>query len=320
MLSKLTPFLAGSFALAGAILMGCQSAETAAASDKSDPNLAARQQRRALEATSPAPSARSMTLGAFLDAPLSLQYDRNHVSHRLTQAPHCAGHYTQEPTLRVSSASEAQTIRVEAIAKNDIDMTLAIRHPDGSWSCFDDGAGERNPGGTVDLSEGTHDVFVGSYAPRRALDFDLRAKTVQKIDWTTCEDATLLTVGLNQNETLSGTIVEDLEACSRVLGQPTCLWHLTQRPMACVDLTAKSLVTISTEQNDFDTVLAVQQVGVGGGLGDILMLNDDAAGRPESSVQGTLEPGRYAIFVGSYRFRSEGIYNVRIQTAPVPQR
>lgn len=319
MLSKFTPFLAGSFALAGAILMGCQGAETAVASEKTDPNLAARQQRRALEATAPSPSAQELTLDALLRSPLELQYERNHVSHRLTQAPHCAGHFTQEPTLRVS-VSESQTIRLEAIAKNDIDMTLAIRHADGSWSCFDDGAGDRNPGGTVDFNEGIHDVFVGSYAPRRALDFELRAKPVQRIDWTTCEGATPLTVGLNQTETLSGTIANDLEACSRVLGQPTCLWHLTQRPLACVDLTAHSQVTISTERNDFDTVLAVQQLGVEGGMGDILLLNDDAAGRPESAVQGTLEPGRYAILVGSYRFRSEGNYNVRIQTAPVPQR
>lgn len=309
---------AGFLVLGALVVFGCRGAEDANSSQKPAPAPSLSAAQRAVEAMEPAPAARVRSVDALVGSPETYRVGRDHVSRRLAAAPHCAGHYTAEPTLRLE-VEEAGTLRVEAIAKNDIDMTMAIGRAGGPWSCFDDGAGGRDPGGLLDVEPGLYEIYVGSYAPRRALDYTLRAEKVERVLWQDCAQSEVIPVSAGTNTRLSGAIQDDLVSCSWLLGLPQCLWHLTQTPIACIDVSAEVDLVVSTEDANFDTVLALQQLVPGPALGDLRLLNDDVNQRTLSEVRSLTAPGRYAIFVGSYRHRNDGTYHVRVQ-ASAPQK
>lgn len=74
----------------------------------------------------------------------------------------CAGHITREPTANLFWDGQGGPLYVWA--ESEVDTTIAINLPDGSWACNDDGAGNLNPGLSFDTAlSGRYDIYVGTY-------------------------------------------------------------------------------------------------------------------------------------------------------------
>jgi hypothetical protein len=73
----------------------------------------------------------------------------------------CAGYISSSPSTRLILRTGGD---VSIAAGADEDLTLAVRGPDGSITCNDDGAGGVNPGIQInDAAAGAYDIWVGSY-------------------------------------------------------------------------------------------------------------------------------------------------------------
>lgn len=81
-----------------------------------------------------------------------------------TSAPEdCRGFAAAEPSTVVEIGEPLQFLRV-FVEQGELDTTLAVRRPDGSWLCNDDSYQTHSP--TVDVSNappGTYRVWVGAY-------------------------------------------------------------------------------------------------------------------------------------------------------------
>lgn len=83
----------------------------------------------------------------------------------------CRGYASQAPTaiLRVGAPIAAARIFVQSSQ----DTTLAVQHPDGSFSCDDDGGGSNNPLVSTSLAPGEHRVWVGTFRSNATAEFSM---------------------------------------------------------------------------------------------------------------------------------------------------
>jgi hypothetical protein len=75
----------------------------------------------------------------------------------------CTGFIADAPDYRLNYTAGSFPLLFVAIA--DVDTTLVINGPDGSWYCDDDSDGQLDPRVTFNAPEsGQYDVWVGTYA------------------------------------------------------------------------------------------------------------------------------------------------------------
>lgn len=87
---------------------------------------------------------------------------------------YCAGYTDVSAPDLVLSLSGAEPI-MSIYARSDADLVLAVRAPDGTWSCNDDAQGF-NPGlSLVDAQVGDYLVYVGTYSPGETGTYNLYA-------------------------------------------------------------------------------------------------------------------------------------------------
>lgn len=266
-----------------------------------------------------ASTARTPTL-AFNGTPSAFYYEIAGEQMTTRPATRCGGAFAQAPQLQLVVA-EPTGVQLDAIARNESDLTLAIAHPDGRWSCFDDHLGSTNPSAVLDLNAGTHTVYIGTYTPGQPLHADLNIAPNARIAWEACDQTPIHRIRTGADERFSGQLDASLQACTRVIGATNCLWHLSSLPVVCLDITRPQQLTVTTENATFDTVLAIQEIRPDATTGDLRWLNDDAVNqRGLSAINALIPPGRYAVFVGSYPYRTEGNYDVRVQASEPPRR
>lgn len=82
----------------------------------------------------------------------------------------CAGHVPLSPHVRLE-LDEPRQVRVGAHSEED--LVLLLQRADGSFVCDDDGGEEYDPLLNEDLPPGRHLLWVGTYQPARAAEFDL---------------------------------------------------------------------------------------------------------------------------------------------------
>lgn len=266
-------------------------------------------------------SARVLSVDGALALREPVEASRDLVRLRPEGSP-CAGYFVDGPSFSVQVDAPG-TFFVGAASHNATDMVLALQRPDGSWVCNDDWGSSSDPGAIVDLEEGLHHVYLGSYARMRALSYTPRVEETTRPRWELCEGSTVLDARADDTiVTIEGAITDDMHACQSLLEAPNCGWFLTGTPVVCIDLHEEALLTVATERADFDTVLALQSIqeGPDGPVRGVARLfNDDiSSGNTHSQVEALTQAGRYAVFVGSYRHRTEGSYHVRIHARPQP--
>lgn len=279
---------------------------------------AARDTPVALREVPDAPSTTVLPLSS-IEAPLpvSIVVDSAHIRHRAEDSS-CAGFYASTPSARMN-VERTETVRVSATAKNATDMTLAVRLPDGRWLCNDDGPYGRNPELIATFDPGVVSIYAGSYAARHALDYELLAQSSERPTWPTCAPERSITLAPGVEATMKGALHQPLHRCSWLLEAPSCAWLLPESPAACLEVTEPLTVHARTERSTFDTVMALQAFNAEGEPTSARWLNDDAS--PESSDSGlrvVLPPGRYGVFVGTYRFLTDGVFHLRVSSDRVP--
>ncbi|GGG96259.1 hypothetical protein GCM10007420_09850 [Glycocaulis albus] len=77
---------------------------------------------------------------------------------------YCYGYITREPTMRLTWTGNGEPLFISA--GSDADTLLLVNGPDGGWWCNDDGAGDLNPGVTVDDGpDGVYDIYAATFSP-----------------------------------------------------------------------------------------------------------------------------------------------------------
>lgn len=77
-------------------------------------------------------------------------------------APDCRGFVSSAPDLQLDYDAGDEALYISVLS--DVDTTLVVRMPDGSWACDDDQR-DFNPGLRFDAPEsGIYDIWVGTYA------------------------------------------------------------------------------------------------------------------------------------------------------------
>jgi hypothetical protein len=99
----------------------------------------------------------------FPNDPASVQLQSGGSIDAATLGGACKGFIADAPDYRVNYAAGNFPLIFVAIA--DVDTTLVINAPDGSWYCDDDSDGNLDPRVTFgDPASGQYDVWVGTYA------------------------------------------------------------------------------------------------------------------------------------------------------------
>lgn len=314
--------LAGAVAATG-VAMSCDrpAMVEAQASERKPRRISDESAEQRIVPTVVPPSARVLSVEEAVAHREPVEASRALVRFRPEGSP-CAGYFVEGPSFSLQVDAPG-TFFVGAVSQNETDMVLALQRPDGSWVCNDDWASSSDPGAVVDLEAGLHHVYFGAYARMRALAYTPRVEKTARPRWERCEGSTVLEARADDAvQTVEGRITDDMHACQSLLEAPNCGWFLTGTPVVCIDLQEEALLTVSTERADFDTVLALQAIEQrrdGPVRGSARLFNDDIS--PEnahSQVEALTQPGRYAVFVGSYRHRTEGSYHVRIHARPQP--
>lgn len=298
------------------VLTACSASAGESRGDRKDP--APRGTPRELRQVPDAPATVVLPLStADAAVPSTIRVDSAHVRHRADDSP-CAGFYASTPSARMN-VERVETVRLTATAKNATDMTLAVRLPNGRWLCNDDGPYGRNPELVATLDPGVVSIYAGSYAARHPLDYDLLAQSSERPTWPTCSSERTMTLAPGSDATIKGALHQPLHRCSWLLQATSCAWLLPEAPAVCLEVTEPLTVHARTERSTFDTVMALQAFNADGEPTSTRWLNDDAA--PNSADSGltvVLPPGRYGVFVGTYRFLTDGVFHLRVSSDRVP--
>lgn len=302
-------------------LSGCSAPAIEEARADSGPQKPARAHRAAeasepaIEAYVPAPATRQLRIHEALAPQAPIKISRDSVHWRPKGSP-CAGYYNEAPSLSLT-LTERQTLRIGAAANNRLDMVMAIQREDGHWLCNDDGPGTTDPSLIATLDAGTHHIYFGSYARLRDLDYRIQMERAEVPQWESCEGAHVQRLLPGEAAEFEGQLSEAMHACQWLLDAPNCAWFLPSHPVACIDLPDAVNLDVQTRNADFDTTLVVQQLLLdekGPRRGPARLFNDDMdATDAHSRIAVTTQPGRYAIFVGSYRFRTEGRFELQVR-------
>lgn len=267
----------------------------------------------------PAPPTRSLSLGEALTEQSRIQTSADAQRHQPEGFP-CAGFYPEHAAYRITLAQD-QNLQIGADAHNSTDMTMAIHLENGSWLCNDDAdENTRNPEVFQTLPSGTHTLYFGAYHRFQPLDYTPYIRNAEKPQWARCIDVDVINDPDERTTFLTGEISPDVYKCNWMLGAAHCDWFLPSKADACVDLSAPTDLVVRTQNATFDTTLVIQRVidTADGPIADHFVLrNDDISpNNRHSEIQSELEPGRYLIFVGSYRRQKEGSFELQI--GPIP--
>ncbi|MCA2014008.1 hypothetical protein LCM17_21135 [Cereibacter sphaeroides] len=210
----------------------------------------------------------------------------------------------------VLSLAEGQPL-LSIYARAQADMVMAVRAPDGSWSCNDD-AFELNPGITLsDAQPGDYSVYLGTYAPGEAGQYNLYASAGQAMwDNTTpgggfmapeslnfMADPSVAQLTFGPETRLDPRIIFDIEASqTEAFGMGDgCAGFITpNQPDLVVDTTEGLPQLMVYMVSEADGTLVV--VGPDGQM----HCNDDFEQLNPGVMIPNPTPGRYAVFAGSY--------------------
>lgn len=225
--------------------------------------------------------------------------------------PECSGFLPEGDEgnhLLVVEADQALTLVASPNGMGVMDLVMAIRLPDGSWVCADDG-NDLDPVIARMFPTGEYRVYVGTQSDAMA-PYQLTIRpgiyTPDPIalggrfpppvtDGTPAERTTLGTYGgAILNDGSAQTVLTGQAGGSRAAGEmhPGCSGWIAQVPDHVIDISDQMDVTFRVRSATDTTMLIV-------GPHDSKVCSDDEDGL-NPVVRGTMLPGRYQIFVGTY--------------------
>lgn len=221
----------------------------------------------------------------------------------------CFGYSTIEPSAAIDVGASGP---LYIAAGSDIDLTLAVRGPDGEISCSDDDAGEFNPGVAFDAAApGLYEVWIGTYGagegyPPVWLNVSADAFNTENPYIVSADPA----LPAAQTLRLAGGFRNDPQTLGVIAGGPaqmsgldtSCYGRTSEAPAAALDYRGGALPLFISLGSESDTTIGVITPG-----GEVLC-NDDAVNADAGVMIEAPEAGRYTIFAGLYDDRgSDGV-------------
>ncbi|MEQ8435778.1 MAG: hypothetical protein RIA71_16225 [Oceanicaulis sp.] len=221
----------------------------------------------------------------------------------------CYGYSTIEPSAAINVGASGP---LYIAAGSDIDLTLAVRGPDGEISCSDDDAGQLNPGVVFDAAApGLYEVWIGTYGagegyPPVWLNVSADAFNTENPYIVSADPA----LPAAQTLRLAGGFRNDPQTLGVTAGGParmsgldmSCYGRTGEAPAAALDYRGGALPLFISLSGEADTTIGVITPG-----GEVLC-NDDAVNADAGVMIEAPEAGRYTIFAGLYDDRgSDGV-------------
>ena len=231
----------------------------------------------------------------------------------LNPAGFCAGFSRFDAPDAVLTLPEAQR-SLSVFARSEVDLTIAVRAPDGQWLCNDDSFG-LDPAVIVDQAPaGDYVIFVGSFSQGREGQYDLFAN-LGAPSW----DGTVFEPGQPRQGTVRfdrdqagqgaqvlarGPIFADTPLSALPIGEVCPGFVGIDAPDAVVTLDGREEMVSFFATSDTDLVMAVRTPE------GQWYCNDDTAGfNPAVSVFGA-SAGDYLVYVGAFSQGATGSYTL----------
>ncbi len=222
------------------------------------------------------------------------------------RAAHVLLHLRQPATLSITTANTST------------DLTMAVRGPDGSIRCNDDGGQGNNPLIQGQFSAGDHRVWIGTYSSSPSgsenftLGVDVQATgTSVMVNGLVPDAVPALGVidpdqapaGMQAMAMATGTIEGSHVAAS-------CRGWYGAAPTALVRLSTPRFVSLTTEGNEDLTMLVRAPNGM-------IYCDDDSGYGSNPLVAQTFPPGVYAVWVGPYSQNHSPQFTLSVLTDPI---
>jgi hypothetical protein len=213
----------------------------------------------------------------------------------------CFGYSTIEPSAAIDMGASGP---LYIAAGSDIDLTLAVRGPDGEIRCSDDDAGEFNPGLAFETTApGLYEVWIGTFGagegyPPVWLNVSADGFNTENPYTVSANPAlpaaqTLRLAGGFRND--PQTLGVTAGGSARMSGLDTsCYGRTAEAPAAALDYRGGALPLFISLSGEADTTIGVITPG-----GQVLC-NDDAVEADAGVMIEAPEAGRYTIFAGLY--------------------
>ncbi len=213
----------------------------------------------------------------------------------------CFGYSSIEPSAAIDVRAPGP---LYIAAGSDIDLTLAVRGPDGEISCSDDDAGDLNPGLAFEnAAPGLYEVWIGTYGagegyPPVWLNVAADAFNTENPYIVSANPA----LPASQTLRLAGGFRNDPQTLGVTAGgsaqmsglDTSCYGRTAEAPAAALDYRGGALPLFISLSGEADTTIGVITPG-----GEVLC-NDDAVNADAGVMIEAPEAGRYTIFAGLY--------------------
>jgi len=262
---------------------------------------------RTVNAEAEAGTALSLRAG-FRNDPASIEVSQGGSVRLGPLGTSCVGYADEAPAARLSY--RAGQYRLYISTESDGDGTLAVRAPDGSWHCDDDGAGDLNPGVTFsEPASGDYLVWAGTYSESAA---DTATLHVSEIGYAGVDNSVdvsarplhgqvRLSDGFSPNpysaQVQSGGPVEaELALSGHTIVDGFCYGQVTRAPTFRLTWNGEGEPLYISTGSESDTLLLVNAPDGG------WWCNDDGAGDLNAGIViEAASAGVYDIYVGAFQ-------------------
>lgn len=232
----------------------------------------------------------------------------NDAMDQLPAAGYCAG-YTGLDAPDVVMTLDAPESMISLYATSDVDLTIAVRAPDGHWECNDDSFGLNPAVSFFDAPAGDYHIYVGAFSQGRRGNWSLMAAMGEPV-WDGAPSHGALAASLNAAAAPAVAALVygpqtrvDPRVIFDIVPSTTEAWPLGEGCAGYVDASRPDIVVTAEfglpqlmvyMVSEADGVLAV--VGPDGHI----HCNDDFEGLNPGVMIPNPQPGDYAVFAGTY--------------------
>lgn len=261
------------------------------------------------------------TLGQFEIGPVfPVRFDRPGVAggpvDAMRMGPACRGHFARAPHALLRLRQQA-SLSITTLNNNSVDLTMAVRGPDGAFRCDDDSGEGSNPRVHGPLPPGDYRVWVGTYSASQSAPFTLSVQvnaTGNSIDLNGLSPDAAPQAGAFDLEANGGFATGSGTAAGFVEGthvNSSCRGYYNSAPTATMRITQPRFLSLTTEGSADITMLLRDP-------GGHILCDDDSGYAANPRIETMASPGVYQMWVGIYSQGQSSPYTFSVASEVVP--